>query len=335
MPPNVDYVVAGSPAHYRVLARAKYLVNNVNFPDWAVKRPGSVHVQTHHGTPLKVMGMDHYRFPIGARGMELDKLLSRCDRWDFSISTSPFNTEVWQRAYPCEHETLEVGYPRNDRLCVATDRDVAAARAALGLDLGETAVMFAPTHRDYQQTFDPMLDVGELADALGPGVRVLARLHHFYEDDAVADHPRVLDVSAHPRVEDLYLAADVLITDYSSVMFDYGHLDRPMVIFAPDWDTYRRTRGVTFDLMAEPPGVVATTFAELVDAFRGGAVRGEAAERARAAFRAKFCRYGDGRSSERVVRRVFLGEPAAPARLTALIGRQGTAPISELEREPA
>jgi CDP-glycerol glycerophosphotransferase len=145
----------------------------------------------------------------------------------------------------------------------------------------------------------------------------------------VADHPRVLDVSAHPRVEDLYLAADLLVTDYSSVMFDYGHLDRPIVIFAPDWDTYRRNRGVTFDLMAEPPGVVATTFAELVDAFHSGAARGEAASRARAAFRERFCRHGDGRSSERVVRRVFLGEAAEPARLTAEIGRQSATPASE------
>jgi CDP-glycerol glycerophosphotransferase len=329
MPPGVDYVVAGSPAHYRVLARAKFLVNNVNFPGWVVKRPGSVHLQTHHGTPLKVMGTDHFRFPLGARGMELDQLLSRGDRWDFSISTSPFNSEVWQRAYPCRHETLEVGYPRNDRICAATEGDVAAARESLGLTPGETAVLFAPTHRDYQQTFDPLLDLGELADALGPGVRILARLHYFCEDEAVADHPRVLDVSAHPRVEDLYLAADVLVTDYSSAMFDYGHLDRPIAIFAPDWDTYRRTRGVTFDLMAEPPGVVATTFAELVDAFRSGAVRGEAAAHARAAFRKRFCRYGDGRSSERVVRRVFLGEAAEPARLAAAIGRQSPAPASE------
>jgi CDP-glycerol glycerophosphotransferase len=311
LPPGVDYVVKGSLPYYRALARAKYFVENTNFPNFLRKRPGSVHLQTHHGTPLKVMGMEHYRFPIGARGMDLPDLLRRCDRWDFSISTGSFNTEVWQRAYPCRHETLEVGYPRNDRLCTATPADVAAVRSALGLAPDETVVLFAPTHRDYQPDYEP-LDVGELADALGPQVRVLARLHHFHAGRPPGEHPQVLDVSAYPRVEDLYLAADVLITDYSSVMFDFGHLDRPIVIFVPDWDAYRRTRGITFDLMAEPPGVVATTLPDLVDAFRSGAVWGDRAEKARADFRRRFCRYGDGRASERVVRRVFLGERLEP-----------------------
>jgi CDP-glycerol glycerophosphotransferase len=309
VPPGVPYAIAGTREYYRAVARAKFHVNNVNFLDWTIKRPGSVHLQTHHGTPLKVVGMDHHRYPIGARGMDLDKLLSRCDRWDFSISTSPFNTEVWQRAYPCQHETLEVGYPRNDRLCLATEPDAVAARAALGLPPDETVVLFAPTHREYQETSEPLIDAGELADALGPDVRVLTRAHYFYADFPADSHPRVVDVSAYPRVEDLYLAADALITDYSSMMFDYAHLDRPIAIFAPDWDTYRRTRGVTFDLMAQPPGLVATTFGELVDAFRGGGVWGPAATAARAAFRDRFCVHRDGRSSERVVRRVFLGEP--------------------------
>ena len=89
LPPGTPYVVDGSVNYYRLLARARYLVNNVNFPDLYVKRPGSVYVQTHHGTPLKVMGMDHYKFPVGAAGVDLPALLRRCDNWDFSISTSP------------------------------------------------------------------------------------------------------------------------------------------------------------------------------------------------------------------------------------------------------
>jgi len=106
-------------------------------------------------------------------------------------------------------------------------------------------------------------------------------------------------------VEQLLIATDVLVTDYSSMMFDYAVLDRPIVVYAPDWDTYVRTRGVTFDLLAEPPGVVATTPADLVDAFRTGAVWDDTAAKARAQFRGRFCALDDGHAAERVVRRVF------------------------------
>ncbi|HKD96562.1 MAG TPA: bifunctional glycosyltransferase family 2 protein/CDP-glycerol:glycerophosphate glycerophosphotransferase [Micromonosporaceae bacterium] len=314
MPAGVDYVVARSMRYYRLLAQARYLVNNVNFPDHYRKRAGSVFMQTHHGTPLKVMGMDHYRYPLGARNDDLPALLARSDNWDISLSTSPFNSEVWQRSYPCEHETLEIGYPRNDRLAVAIPADIAAARASLGIREAETAVLFAPTHREYQTGYQPLLDVEEFAEALGPDHRLLLRTHYFYDKVRRATggaHPAVLDVSAHPDVETLYLAADVLITDYSSAMFDYAYLDRPIVIFAPDWDTYRRTRGVTFDLLAEPPGAVAGTYRDLVEAFAAGEVGGEAATMARKVFREKFCPHADGRSSEKAVRRLFLGEPVA------------------------
>jgi CDP-glycerol glycerophosphotransferase len=308
VPAGVDFVVEGTARYYRVLARARYLVNNVNFPNNYVKRKGTTFLQTHHGTPLKVMGMEHYKYPIGALGADLPALLKRCDNWDLSVSTSAFNTEVWQRAYPCEHETLEVGYPRNDRLADPSPSAVAAAREEVGLIPGDIAVLFAPTHREYQSGYQPLMDVEEFADALGPAYRVLARAHYFYDNmpSGRFAHPHVLDVSTFPDVETLYLAADILITDYSSMMFDYAYLDRPIVIFAPDWDTYRRTRGVTFDLLAEPPGTVAETYRDLVEAFESGEIHGEAATKARADFRERFCPHADGRSSERVVRRLFL-----------------------------
>ena len=114
-------------------------------------------------------------------------------------------------------------------------------------------------------------------------------------------------MSAYPVVEDLYLAADMLITDYSSAMFDYAVLDRPVVIYAPDWPAYRELRGVYFDLMAEPPGAVATTYAQLVEILQDGEHAGPRATAARAAFRAKFCALEDGGAAARVVRRVWLG----------------------------
>lgn len=113
-------------------------------------------------------------------------------------------------------------------------------------------------------------------------------------------------------MEDLYLVADVLITDYSSAMFDYAVLDRPIVVYAPDWEAYRLARGVYFDVTAQPPGAVATSFADLLDLFHTGEVDAEAAREARQRFRARFCALDDGHAAERVVRRVFLGEQPEP-----------------------
>ena len=306
MPTGVSYVVAGSLAYYRTLARARWLVNNVNFPDFLRKRPGTVHVQTHHGTPVKVMGVEQATYPVGAGDLDPDALVRRCDRWDYSITANPHSTEVWERSYPCQFTTLEYGYPRNDRLAFATDIDRERARAALDLPPDATVVLYAPTHREYLAGFRPLIDLDELADGLGPGTVLLVRAHYFYPSTGMAPtHPRLRDVSAHPDVEELLIATDVLVTDYSSIMFDYAVLDRPIVVYAPDWDTYVRTRGVTFDLLAEPPGAVAATPADLVDAFRTGAVWDDAATKARAQFRARFCALDDGHAAERVVRRVF------------------------------
>jgi CDP-glycerol glycerophosphotransferase len=305
MPPGVDYVLAGSLRYYRTLARATWLINNVNFPDFVVKRRGSVHVETHHGTPVKVMGLDQGAYPIGQGDMDLEDLMKRCDRWDFSLSSNAHSTEVWARSYPCRYTTLEYGYPRNDRLALAGPDEVARVRKALGIPPGRTVVLYAPTHREYDQGFSPLLDVESFADALGPDVLVLRRAHYFYRVGLPPVHPQILDVSEYPCVEDLLIAADVLVTDYSSVMFDYAVLDRPIALFTPDWDTYKRIRGVTFDLLASPPGVVAMTQADLVDSFRTGTLDDDAASKARAQFRARFCYLDDGHAAERVVRRVF------------------------------
>ncbi|MCZ7440126.1 bifunctional glycosyltransferase family 2 protein/CDP-glycerol:glycerophosphate glycerophosphotransferase [Micromonospora sp. WMMC241] len=311
LPPGVEYVVAGTREYHRVLARAHWLVNNVNFPDFVRKRPGSVHVQTHHGTPVKVMGLDQQRYPVGAMGMNFAGLLRRVDRWDYSITSNSFSTQMWERAYPADHVTLEVGYPRNDRLARATAEEGRQARAALGIRPDEYVVLYAPTHREHLPGWQPPFDPDRMRDVLGPAGRLLMRSHYFHDRDRRPRGPAaggVLDVSAYDRVEDLYLAADVLVTDYSSAMFDYAVLDRPIVVYAPDWEAYRVARGVYFDLLAEPPGAVAVDFPGLLDLFRSGAVGDEAAGRARAAFRARFCALDDGHAAERVVRRVFLGE---------------------------
>ncbi|RZU72955.1 CDP-glycerol glycerophosphotransferase [Micromonospora kangleipakensis] len=317
LPPGVEYVVAGTPAYYRALARARWLVNNVNFPDFVRKRPGSVHLQTHHGTPVKVMGLDQQRYPVGAMGMNFAKLLRRVDRWDYSVTSNSFSTQMWERAYPAAYTTLEVGYPRNDRLALATPEEIRKLRAELGIGPDERVVLYAPTHREHLPGWRPPFDPDRLLDALGPAGRLLMRSHYFHDRDRRPRGPAaggLLDVSSHDRVEDLYLVADVLVTDYSSAMFDYAVLDRPIVVYAPDWEAYRVARGVYFDPLAEPPGAVAVDFPGLLELFRSDAIRSTPAEQARQRFRARFCALDDGHAAERVVRRVFLDDrPGRPA----------------------
>ncbi|WP_250002319.1 bifunctional glycosyltransferase family 2 protein/CDP-glycerol:glycerophosphate glycerophosphotransferase [Actinoplanes sp. M2I2] len=311
LPPGVEHVVAGTLPYYRAIARGRYLVNNVNWPPRVVKRRGTTHVMTHHGTPLKKMGVDQADHPAGARDQDFRAQMRRADRWDFSVTANAHTTIAWSSAYPSSHETLEVGYPRNDRLATATSADSAAARESLGIEPGRRVVLHMPTHREWLPEGRHVLDAEQLAAALGPNTVLLVRDHYFsVPPDAAAaaasDGGRIIDVSGYPVVEDLYLAADVLLTDYSSAMFDYAVLDRPIVIFAPDWPTYRDIRGTYFDLMAEPPGAVATDYATLVTVLREGTYADESAKNARAIFRERFCYLDDGQAAERVVRRVFL-----------------------------
>ena len=311
VPEGVDFVLLGSREFWSAVARAKYLVNNVNFGDNVVKREGQIHVQTHHGTPLKTMGLDQRKYPASSN-MSFAKLLNRSDRWDFSVSANRFSTAVWERVYPCSYVSLETGYPRNDVLVNATEEDVRRARAAVGLADGTRAFLYMPTHREYQPGFIPNLDLARLADDLGPDVTLLMRGHYFYGSSPHADElrqsGRIVDVSGYPRVEDLYLASDALITDYSSAMFDYAVLDRPVIIYAPDWDIYSAVRGTYFNLLEESPGSVATTQAELIRLLGSHEYEGPEATELREAFRRRFCEFEDGHAAERVVRRVFLGE---------------------------
>ncbi|WML80707.1 CDP-glycerol glycerophosphotransferase family protein [Streptomyces sp. VNUA74] len=318
LPPGTDHVVPGTRRYWEVLARAKYLVNNVNFPDAVVKRPGTVHLQTHHGTPLKRMGLDQLPYPAAARGLDFPALLERVDRWDFSVSANSHTTRMWQRAYPSRHVSLDHGYPRNDVYYTAGAAEVRAVRERLGIPPGRRAILYAPTHRDYEAGWTPRLDLAALAADLGEETVLLVRAHYFYEGASAPSAPlaglrrtgRLIDVSSYEPVEELCLAADALVTDYSSIMFDYANLDRPIVVHADDWETYRTTRGVYFDLMAEAPGPVARSQAELTEILTTEAWHDERAAKARTAFRRRFCEYDDGRAAERVVRRVFLGEDA-------------------------
>ncbi|MFD9005207.1 CDP-glycerol glycerophosphotransferase family protein [Streptomyces sp. NPDC059582] len=344
IPPGTRRLVPGSAAHWTALARSKYLVNNVNFDRRLVKRRGQVFVQTQHGTPLKHMGLDLQERPAAARDLDFATLLKGVDTWDYVLSANRHTTLTWERVYPGGYTTLDYGYPRNDVLLRATAADVTRLRACLGIPEGAVAILYAPTHRDYRVTQHTSLDLERVLRRLGPRFVILARAHYWHDGPLTAGTPaagtptggaRVIDVSGHPSVETLCLASDALVTDYSSVMFDYANLDRPIVIHAEDWEAYEAARGTYFDVRAFPPGAVARNEDELIDIFASGHWRGSRSAQLRTAFRERFCPYDDGRAAERVVRHVVMGETAGLPPVVPLHERRpAPSAASALARSP-
>lgn len=333
LPPGTRYITPGGWKRWMVFARASYFVNNVNFAGSYVKRPGQIHIQTMHGTPLKLVGLDVMSSTVASTAVdpvrqprrsggkvvpideakslrEFENLLRRSDRWDFAISSNAYSTEMWSHAYPCNYTWLESGYPRNDALVNATAEDIAAARRLLGVPEDATAILYAPTFREAVGDTSMRIDVEALLDVLPVDHVVIVRAHHTATAGprmkALIQAGRVIDGSQVPWIVPCYLASDILITDYSSTMFDYALLDRPMITYADDWPTYRETRGTYFDLLAEPPGLVARNQRQLTEILVSGAYDGAEARALRSAFRARFCQYDDGRAAERVIREVML-----------------------------
>ncbi|MER7934904.1 MULTISPECIES: CDP-glycerol glycerophosphotransferase family protein [unclassified Streptomyces] len=319
LPGDVEHVLLDSPQYRRLAARAKFLVNDVNWPGALVKRPGSVHVHTHRGTPLKYLGADLLDRPGARLGLDVPQMLRRADRWDHSLVANRHSELVWERAYPCHFGSVRTGSPRNDVLVAGGPTDF---RDRYGIPAGHTVVLYAPTRRDYVRGGHvERIDLARFAADLGADHTLVVRLH-----PALATGPArgmglaelhrrgiVVDATGEPDVERVLLAADVLVTDYSSVLFDYANLDRPIVVHADDWAAYTASRGTYFDITAEAPGHVSRSYEELAGLFASGGWRDEESARLRAVFRARFCEFDDGRAAERVVRTLLLGEPMPAA----------------------
>ncbi|MEV7788952.1 CDP-glycerol glycerophosphotransferase family protein [Streptomyces sp. NPDC088106] len=337
LPPDTEYVLLDSPGYRRVTGRATYFVNNVNWSGALVKRPGSVHIHTHRGTPLKFMGADLLGKPGARQGFDVPQMLRRADRWDHSLVANRHSELVWERAYPCHFASLRSGSPRNDVLALAGPDSGREVRARLGVPEGDTVVLYAPTRRDYRRDgLVERIDLVRFAADLGEGRTLVVRLHPSLADGPARGlglaelHRRgvLVDATDEPEAQDVLLAADVLVTDYSSIMFDYANLDRPIVVYADDWDAFRASRGAYLDITAEAPGHVARSYRELAWLFDSGTWRDEEADRLRSAFRERYCEFDDGRAAERVVRALMLGEPVPdhspdPARLPAQAAGRG------------
>jgi CDP-glycerol glycerophosphotransferase len=303
-PAGATALRAGSRAHHEALARARYVVTNDELPGWFERRPDQVCLQTWHGTPLKRAGADIADMRDATPHIR-ERWHAQAANWQFVVSPSRFATPILRRAFALTGEVLETGYPRADALAApARGADV---RRVLGLPDGVRTVLYAPTYRDgvrdrdRRLRLDDHLDVDVLRRALGGDAVILYRCHPKVIDAAPAtDDGFVRDVSSYPDATELLLAADVLVTDYSSLMVDFANTGRPIVLYAYDLEAFRdHVRGLYVDLEALAPGPIVRTGEELAEALRAPAAP------AYEEFAATFCEFDDGRATERVVNRVF------------------------------
>jgi CDP-glycerol glycerophosphotransferase len=276
-----------------------------------VKHPDQRYLQTWHGTPYKFIGASEARHK-NATASRLAKIAAESTEWDAFVSPSPYMSALVPAEFSFDGAVLETGYPRNDRLASAGTADREAIREAFGLPAEAKVLLYAPTFRENQRhgwkaaMFDG-LDLVRLLDLLGPEWRVLLRGHSFNARDDQADRSegRLIDVTRHPDVNDLYLAADALVTDYSSVMFDFAVTGKPMAFFTPDIEQYVAARGVYFDLAETVPGPLYEDVAHLADGLRDLDALAARYRDKYAAFCGRFAPWDDGKAAARVVDAFF------------------------------
>ncbi len=300
VPPGAIAIMEGSAEWWRIRGSARLIVVN----DWLrkryAKRSYQTVLQTWHGTMLKRLALSRRR--QGVRSAVATLRESR--RWNILLAQNDYSRKVFRRAYGYLGQVWEDGYPRDDVLLTG---DPAAVRHRLGIPDGVTVLLYAPTWRDDHPDQVDHLDVARFAEELGPEYVTLIRGHSRTllpgENVRAAG---VIDVTGYPDISQLFLVADALVTDYSSVMFDFTVTGKPLFFFTPDLEHYREVlRGFYFDLIAVAPGPVVSTLEELVVLVRQRSEIAPGFAARYAAWRSRFNPRDDGRAAERVVVRLL------------------------------
>ncbi len=316
VPGEVNAAAPEGPDTEALLESAHLIVSNDVLAHAFAKSPHTHYLQTWHGTPLKRIAYDVAR-PRFKEARNYETWLPRdVARWDTLLSPNRFSTDVLRRAFRFAGEVIETGYPRNDILS-SPRRDAIRARVRdeLGIGEGVRAVLYAPTWRD-ADPFTLHLDLAELRRQLGDECLVLLRVHWQVAATArVEAMPNVVEVSGHQDINQLYLAADVLLTDYSSAMFDFAITGKPVLFFVYDLARYRdEIRGFYFDFENEAPGPLLADNDAVIAALRDLDAVVDRHREGYTAFRERFCHLEDGRASARVVDAILARTAVDPLR---------------------
>lgn len=310
-PADATLVRRWSLPYLRALARAEYWIDNQSYPLKLTKRPGTTYIQTWHGSALKRMGFDEAGWKLKSRPEQAEQQRT-LDRFDHFLIRSEHDVRTLAKAFRLREKTLlRVGYPRNDELVRARKTSERPPPAAeLGIPSDKKVLLYAPTFRHHgQRRFALPFDVDRFAEEFGDQYVLLVRAHylnHVVLPPSVRG--RVIDVSDHHDVTPLLALADALITDYSSVMFDYALLDRPMLFFPHDYEEYvHQGRGTYFDLLERAPGPVVRTEDELHAVLATSSLEEQTVKyaAARERFVADFGEYDEGTAAQRIADEFF------------------------------
>lgn len=259
--------------YFYYMSKAKYWVINCKMPAYICKKDNQVYLQTWHGTPLKRLGHDIIA-PDDATfyrsGMSFEQMTETYDidvkRYNYMISPNAFCTEVFQTSFRINRERLiETGYPRNDFITNATNEDILEIKKKFNLPLDKKIILYAPTWRDNSYvasgyTFELEADFHKWKETLSDEYIIVFKPHYLiinkYENDNSLNG-FLYSISAEAEINELYVISDILITDYSSVFFDYAVLNRPIYFYMYDLEQYKgELRGFYLDIYKELPGKI-------------------------------------------------------------------------------
>lgn len=312
-----NWVLRNSPKYYYYMARSQYWIFNTRQPLSLKKRRATTYLQTWHGTPLKRLGLDMEEVHMAGTTTEQYKknFYQQAQEWDYLLSPNTYSSEIFKRAFGFSGTLLESGYPRND-LLYAPDRNQQAETIKRKLDVppNKKVILYAPTWRDDefvtkgQYRFNLQLDLQQMQERLGQDYIVLLRMHYLIAEhldlDAYAGF--AYDVSSYGDIAELYLISDLLITDYSSVFFDFAHLNRPMLFFTYDLEKYASVlRGFYFDFEAVVPGPLLKESNQVIDYIEDIETQSKQYADKYKVFQEQFCGLDDGKASQRVIDTLF------------------------------
>lgn len=258
-------LIRGTNRWAQYVQTARVLVNNNNFPFYFKKNKGQYYLQTWHGTPIKTIGSDIPRKYSSASYRKT--MLRESSNWSALVTQNEYSSNILRKSFQFEGKILELGYPRNDVIVHAKENTRHVTRIQLGIEENEFVVLYAPTWRETKRDlqgkikFESMLGSAVLPNAPS---RLLLRGHHNEYSHGVSNSTTTdIDVSTYPEINDLIMASDCLVSDYSSLIFDYSLTGKPIFIFAPDLEEYSKTRGMYLDLELLPGIVVTKDFDSL------------------------------------------------------------------------
>jgi CDP-glycerol glycerophosphotransferase len=318
---NIEIVRRSSAVYYRYLAQTKYyVVNSIVNLVWT-KKEGQIVLQCWHGTPLKRLRNDlpeDYEDARNTREDIVEKNNRDTVRYDYLLSPSRYTTEKFTTAFSLkelgkEDIIVEQGYPRNDFLINHTATDISNIKRELVLPEDKKILLYAPTWRDNQfddptrYTYKTEADFDYLQEQLGEEWIILFRPHYLIANgfDFEKYEGFIYDASKIDDVNELYVISDALMTDYSSVFFDYANLQRPMIFFMYDLEEYRdNLRGFYIDIDTLPGDIVREE-KEIVDILGSlDEYQKKQAEKYQK-FNDTYNYLDDGKAAERVVNTVF------------------------------